>query len=242
MKPLLILVGLTGTGKTTTVNALRDAGLSFMLLPNRRAVTDQQIIAHIQQADGQPIAPVTDRTERFAYTRRYRELYAGGMAYALEQLIMNNELLIVNEGQFLIFDGLRGANEVRYAAEYLPHTWFLFLDASDFVRVQRLLARNDAFDQATNVGETAVSLDPSLTNSLTPAECELLLADVQANQLSIADIHIKLTIVQRERQNYDSDATIAALRKYAPDQLIYADTTALTPAQIAEKTIRALTL
>jgi hypothetical protein len=242
MKPLLILVGLTGTGKTTTVKALRDAGLSFTLLPNRRAVTDQEIIAHVQQRDGQPIAPVTDRTERFAYTRCYRELYAGGMAYALEQLIMNNELLIVNEGSFLIFDGLRGENEVRYAVQHLPQAYFLFLDAPDFVRVQRLLTRNDAFDRVEGGGKTAVSLNPSLTNILTPAEQQLLLDGVQANQLSIVDIHAKLTIVQSERQNYDPDATIAALREHARDRLIYADTTALTPAQIAEKTLRALTL
>jgi len=242
MKPLLILVGLTGTGKTTTVNALRDAGLSFALLPNRRAVTDQQIIAHVQKMDGQPITPVTDRTERFAYTRRYRDLHAGGMAYAVEQLIVNNELLIANEGASLIFDGLRGENEVAYAVQQLPQAYFLFLDAPDFVRVERLLARNDAFDRVENGGKTAVSLDPTLTSILTQAEQQLLLDGININQLSIADVNAKLAIVHSERQQYDPDATIAALRKYAPDRLIYADTTTLTPPQIAEKTLRTLTL
>ena len=97
---LLILVGLTGTGKTTAVNALRGQGCRFLLLPNRRDLTDRLIIAHLQQRDGVPVAPVPDRTQRFAYTRRYRELYPGGMAYAVgEWLMVNGQLSMVNETQ-----------------------------------------------------------------------------------------------------------------------------------------------
>ncbi|MFO7680283.1 MAG: hypothetical protein R6X34_09555 [Chloroflexota bacterium] len=89
--PLLVLVGLTGTGKSTTVNALRNQGFPFRLLPNRRELTDQLIIPHMQELAGEPITPVPDRTERFTYTRRYRELFPGGMAQALEQLTIDNE-------------------------------------------------------------------------------------------------------------------------------------------------------
>ena len=84
---LLILVGLTGTGKTTTVNALRGVGLNFSLLPNRREITDEFIIGYLQKLDGEPVAPVTDRTERFVYTRRFREMFAGGMAEALQGMV-----------------------------------------------------------------------------------------------------------------------------------------------------------
>ena len=87
---LLILVGLTGTGKTTTVNALREAGLEFSLLPNRREITDEYIIAYLQKLNGDPVEVVTDRMARFAYTRRFREIFAGGMAEALREWLMVN--------------------------------------------------------------------------------------------------------------------------------------------------------
>ncbi len=88
---LLILVGLTGTGKTTTVNALREVGLDFHLLPNRRAMTDEFIIGYLQKLDGDSVEVVRDRTERFAYTRRYREMFPGGMAWALREWLMVND-------------------------------------------------------------------------------------------------------------------------------------------------------
>ena len=49
--PVIILVGLTGVGKTTVITLLQDS-LDFILLPNRRDVTDEIIIASLQQAAG----------------------------------------------------------------------------------------------------------------------------------------------------------------------------------------------
>ena len=248
---LLILIGLTGTGKTTTVDALRDAGLDFSLLPNRRELTDQYIIQYLQEQEDVPLKPVTDRTERFTYTRRYREIHPGGMAEALERWSMANpstssgqvgQLSIVND-ELRIFDGLRGENEVTYAAQNLTDVWFLFLDAPAFVRVERLLGRNDAFDQVEVVGgdgETAVSLDPSLTSWLTPQQLAQLEDDIRKSALTIEDVVAKLTIVQKERQNYNSDATLAALRQHAPNHLIYADTVAYSPEEIAQQVLNAL--
>ena len=83
---LLILVGVTGVGKSTTAEALNQTDYTFELLPNRRALTDQLIIATLQQQDGQPIKTVRDRALRFDFTRRYREQFPGGMAHALAQL------------------------------------------------------------------------------------------------------------------------------------------------------------
>src|SRR5689334_17612455 len=84
--PLVILVGVTGVGKSTLVNEMAQHGSPYLLLPDRRELTDELIIAAMQVADGVPVTPVTDRGQRFVYTRRYRELYEGGMAHALTQL------------------------------------------------------------------------------------------------------------------------------------------------------------
>ena len=48
-----------------------------------------------------------------------------------------------------IFDGLRGADEVAFALKALPLARFAVLNAPDVVRVERLLQRQDAFDQVS---------------------------------------------------------------------------------------------
>ncbi|MEZ4612913.1 MAG: hypothetical protein R2838_22165 [Caldilineaceae bacterium] len=140
--PLVILVGVTGVGKSTTIAALAVHAPDLHVLPDRRTLTDALIIAHVQQADGAPPAPVTDRAARFAYTRRYRTHFPGGMAHAVAQLRVAPHVT----GP-LLFDGLRGADEVHEAVTRFPHAVFVVLDAPDAVRVQRLLGRGDAFDQ-----------------------------------------------------------------------------------------------
>src|SRR5215203_3654041 len=105
--PLVVLVGVTGVGKSTLLDQLVQHEASYLLLPDRRDLTDQLIISAMQVADGLPIVPVTDRGQRFAYTRRYREQFEGGMAHALTQLWVNDDAPTL-----LLFDGLRGANEV----------------------------------------------------------------------------------------------------------------------------------
>lgn len=197
-RPLLILVGLTGVGKTTTVNALKAAGMDFVLLPNRRTITDIRLIPAMQRINAEPVEPVHDRARRFAYTRQYRQDFPGGMAHALTQMGVKSEML--SETAVLLFDGLRGANEVAFAAQNLLQARFLFLDAPDSVRLQRLSQRNDAFDR------------------------------VGANDSGLATA---VAIINGERQNYDPQATLIALQKHAPTRLIYADTTSLTPDEIA---------
>ena len=240
---MLILVGLTGTGKTTTVNALRGVGLNFSLLPNRREITDEFIIGYLQKLDGDSVAPVIDRTERFAYTRRFREMFAGGMAHALhEWLMVNGERLMVNESpisnlQSLIFDGLRGENEIVHAVRLFPKARFLFLHAPDFVRVQRLVQRQDAFDAVAVDGDevdTAV-LRKLATGILTNQELDQLLSQVSKGEIDAQELQAKLTIVRSERQNYDPDATLTALQNLAPDRLILGDTVVFSAEEIAEK-------
>lgn len=200
-RPLLILVGLTGVGKTTTVNAMKTAGMDFTLLPNRRAITDALLIPAMQRINNELVETIQDRTRRFAYTRQYRKHFSGGMAHALSQIVVKEDA--VAETAVFLFDGLRGANEVTFAAQNLPQAQFLFLDAPESVRLQRLSQRNDLFDHV-HVG-----------------------ANGSSNETAVAIIH-------GERQNYDPQATLAALQKYASQRLIYADTTRQTPVEIAQ--------
>ncbi len=164
--PLVILVGVTGVGKSTTLQTLHDQGLPFQLLPDRRDLTDQLIITYLQRQAGETPHPLTDRTERFALTRRYREQFPGGMSHALSQILVSashepdlrtppatdtdraaQKSRPVSAWWF--FDGLRGAEEIQAAVELLPIARFILLDAPDAVRVERLLGRGDRFDRVT---------------------------------------------------------------------------------------------
>ena len=52
--PVLILVGVTGVGKTATVRALRSRWDDISLLPNRRKIADLLVIPTVQGWDGPP--------------------------------------------------------------------------------------------------------------------------------------------------------------------------------------------
>lgn len=220
---LLILVGVTGVGKTTTVNALARAGLSFALLPNRRTLTDEFIISALQKQDGDEVAPVKDRALRFEYTRRYREQFPGGMAHTIAQLSIDPE---AQPADWLIFDGLRGQNEVQHAADLLPNAHFLILDAPDIVRVQRLLSRKDAFDQiATGQGGADLT---EFTNLFGADGVRQLEALVASGQVELELLRSKIAIVQKERESYDPFMTKMALMHDARDRTIYVDTAELS--------------
>lgn len=238
-QPLLILVGLTGVGKTTTVTALEAVGLSFATLPNRRLITDQLIIAWLQARDGQPASMVTDRTERFAYTRRYRELFPGGMAHALSQLWLKPEAI---PSAHLLFDGLRGANEVRHAAELLPQATFIVLNAPNDVRVKRLLGRDDAFDQVETAAPQSRSMISSLAelgletgSILTPTQENGLVQLVNRGEIESADLQAKLKIIITESNNYDPVAALSTLQSVAPERTIVTDTAQFPPEVVAHQ-------
>lgn len=229
--PLLIIVGVTGVGKSTTLEHLTQLGLTYTLLPDRRVLTDRLIIGAMQVADGQHPGPLQDRALRFAYTRRYRELHPGGMAHALSQLLVDQE----NAGSLLLFDGLRGDNEVEYAALALPRACFVMLDAPDVVRVQRLLGRRDAFDQigrqsaqpsAHRAGLSFAALGvPEAGGLFSAAEEQALLALVSRGEVTAEELIAKMQIVVEERRNYDPAATRAALLRYAAGRALIVDTT-----------------
>ncbi len=247
---LLILVGVTGVGKSRTVEELTTAGLNFTILPNRRILTDHLIIGDVQRMDadvlpGEEPPIIRDRKQRFAYTRRYRERYPGGMAHALSKLWIAEEL----EHEQLLFDGLRGVNEVESAARHLPHARFIALCAPDGVRIERLLGRNDAFDmiESTRNGGSTKNVDqvrlverfPDAANiHITPEhEKKLLSLLSQQNEtgqgVTEEEMAAKLAIVSEERRNYDPDATLASLQSIAPERLCIVDTVANAPEQCA---------
>lgn len=244
--PLLILVGVTGVGKSTLLAELAQQAPPHRVLPDRRDLTDQLIIPLMQAAAGLPPDPVTDRGQRFALTRRYREQYTGGMAHALTYLWAAP----VTDAAFWLFDGLRGENEVTHAAAALPRACFVMLDAPDRMRVQRLLGRGDAFDRiaaaaqsATPPPDTAAIRSfndlgiPDAAAVFGPADEQAMLGWLADGSVSPADLRAKLQIVVEERRSYDPAATYAALRAHAPARTLYLDTVAHAPAAIAAQVL-----
>ncbi|MEM7534065.1 MAG: AAA family ATPase [Chloroflexota bacterium] len=232
--PVYIIVGVTGVGKSTTIEALQALGVEVTLLPNRRALTDHLIISYLQQQDGDPIKPVKDRIQRFDYTRRYRERFAGGMAHALAQL----KLKIGKQHGMIFFDGLRGENEVTCALEELPNAQFIVLAAPDVVRTQRLLGRADSFDQVSASERTTQShsLDiEGIEDLFSQQEIDQLLALVDGETVTIDDLRAKLQIVMTERRNYDPTATASVLMTRVPERTLIVDTTMNTPEEAAQQ-------
>lgn len=265
--PLLIFVGLTGVGKSTTVQALQNQGLPFTLLPDRRLLTDELLIGYLQRQDGEAPHPVTDRATRFALTRRYRELFPGGMGHALSQLLVKRSgfqqtteecnhapTRTIPSSHGWLFDGLRGANEVRSACQALPLARFVVLAAPDRFRVQRLLGRSDRFDQiavASHHDETRDNTnEKKCFAKLGVPEADILFTAEEAVQLlalcepplgngsvSVDDLRAKLKIVVAERNNYDPAATVATLQAEAPKRTLVIDTTQVRAVQAAQQIV-----
>lgn len=224
---LTVLVGVTGVGKSTALGALHAARPGLRVLPDRREVTDAVMIL--------PLAgrPVTDREERFALTARYREAHPGGMAQALGSLLADTGVW----GPSPVFDGLRGLDEVRYAAEAFPAWRFVALGAPDAVRVRRLLGRADRFDQV-RAGEGGDDLRAALAGLrgveavFATAELDALAALEQEGHAA-PDILAKTKIVVSERRNYDPAAAEGFLRTLPPTRALVLDTVALNPEAVA---------
>ncbi|WP_407539913.1 AAA family ATPase [Deinococcus radiomollis] len=231
-QPLLVLVGVTGVGKSTALSALG----SLTLLPDRREVTDAVMI--LPQAGG----PVSDREERFALTARYRELHHGGMAQALGSLYADPS----RWSGGLVFDGLRGQEEVEYAARQFPHWRFVSLHAPDVVRVRRLLGRADSFDrvgtqssqsfQPPDLGAALATLGGA-AEVFTQAELAEIAA-LEAQGFVTTDILAKARIVVSERCNYDPQAARRVLNALPAGRCLDLDTSLLSPEEVA-RAIRA---
>ncbi|WP_448192354.1 hypothetical protein [Azospirillum sp. sgz301742] len=230
---LLVLVGVTGAGKSTAIAAMDERKVAYSLLPDRRVVTDRVIIPLYESE------PVFDRVRRFAITQRFTQDCEGGMAAVLAGLAADPS----TRGLPLVFDGLRGEAEVAHAAAVLPRARFLVLTAPDSVRLMRLLKRGDAFDRAAPSGETAGGpvLDlPGAEGILSPADIERLRAEVAAGTLEADEVRAKFKIIAAERRNYDPDRTVAALLAAAPERTAVVDTTVSGPTEVGAVLARLL--
>ncbi len=225
--PLTVLVGVTGVGKSTALAALTGADAGMRVLPDRREVTDAVMI--LPATGG---VPVRDREARFRLTAAYRQSHPGGMAQALGSLIAD----VNHWGEAPVFDGLRGLEEVGYAAQAFPAWRFVALGAPDVVRVRRLLGRADTFDQVGAGGGGALREELAALTGVdavfSPAELDDLAALAQAG-FAPADVLAKVKIVVSERRNYDPAAAEAFLRTLPPARALVLDTVALDPAGVA---------
>lgn len=229
--PVVVMVGLTGVGKTTTLDQLAHHDVSFTLLPNRRTITDQVIIATLQREAGQQSQPVTDRIARFDYTARYRARYPGGMAYAVSRLALDPAALAMP----LIFDGLRGLAEVQQAVVYFPKARFILLDAPDIVRLRRLLKRADLFDRAASPNQAdpvaGLAAITHIETVFNPAELNQIARLAQTDEALEEEIIQKAAIIVAERLNYDSQAAASFLSDTLPPERLVVIDTAAQPAQ-----------
>lgn len=203
---LLILVGLTGVGKSTLVEAL-----DLPRLPDRRELVDLYVLPRYGAK------PPIPREERFRLTRRFREEFPGGVAEVLARGYAEPHPL-------LLFDGLRGEAEVAYALEHLPKALFVVLHAREATRLKRLLSRRDAFDRVELRPEERAELKALAEGVLSPEELEEALA-----LAPLEEVLAKLKIVAEEKRNYDPLGPLRLLEGHP--QALVLDTERLSPEE-----------
>ena len=222
--PMLVLVGVTGVGKSATLRALQQLGLGFQALPDRREITDAVVFGGER---------ITDRAKRFERTAAFRRVNPGGMAQALEGIS-------VAVPPPMLFDGLRGLAEVTHAARAFPLARFVALDAPDSVRVSRLLGRGDAFDAVDATGGSDASTLELLhaIDGVGAVFSSAQLGRLAALPHAPSEIAAKVSIVVTERQHYDPLSSNAFLKALPGERALYADT-ALEPAAAVASRIAA---
>lgn len=235
--PVVVLVGLTATGKSTILSALAELHISFTGLPNRRVLTDQVIVSPLQAYDGDPVRPV-GRFERYPYLRRFLRTYPGGMGEILAHMAVPAAIKPP-----VLFESLRGANEVRAAARGLPAARFLVLQAPVEVRLHRLLRRGDPHDRQAGAGVevhrggaacTLAALGVPEARALIDEHLEHdLCRAVDRGELKADQLRDALRLVLEEHLLFDQEALMVTLEAVAGDRMKVLDTATLSPAQAA---------
>lgn len=233
-RSVLVLVGLTGVGKTTTAQLLAATVPLAAVLPDRRALTDQLILPAMTGSS----APVTDRLERFRLTAAFRERYPGGMGDLLCRLRLPAGL---PHGPIL-FDGLRGEAETTAAAA-LPRARFLVLDCPPAGRLRRLCGRDDPFDRAGAATDAVPSSGTDAIRRVLSAEgfdalveadgLEHLVRTLAGRGIAPDVVARGAAIIVEESRHYDPALARAALLRLAPRRTLVLDTEALQPQAIA---------
>lgn len=155
--PVTMLVGLTGTGKSTSLkalDALRQSGAVTYAddIPSRRELADWVLIPTAQVVGGEKVEPIIERTERFRLTRRFaEEVDAGGSAAVYSWLYYQGQGPLLSEA-------LRGPREIAYALTHYPNWRMVELWVDPVIRLQRLSQRRDELDQVA-VGTAPIDLE-----------------------------------------------------------------------------------
>lgn len=220
-KPVVMLVALTGTGKSTTLDhlsALREAGeLSYRTdIPTRRELADRIVIPAAQCLLGEPVMPVSDRAERFRLTAAFAAHITGGFAAAYAWLGDTSD-----SSTPYLSDGIRGHGEIAHVLAHYPQWRIVELHIDTVTRLERLSHREDKFDNisgAPDVDFLPVDLHPHIIEGL------------QNGRITPA----ALRIVQAEASNYGTDPYPEEAANY---QCIRTD--GLSPKQVTQ-TVRRL--
>jgi hypothetical protein len=242
--PIVVVVGVTGVGKSTTIEHLTRR-LPFFVLPDRRELADRVVIPAVQDELGLPRASVRDRVERFRMTARYRERNPGGMAHALTRLRVDPAAL----GGHLIFDGLRGVDEIQWAIAHLPRSRFLGLRAPESVRLLRLLGRHEKFDFAEVRTSELANAEPDVESLLRTVdgleavvsrqELATVLSSSALQGVPLDEIASKAAILVEESRNYDPAATLRMLEaELGPWRHLIVNTAAHAPDEVADQVAR----
>lgn len=241
--PLLVVVGVTGVGKSTTLERLAHR-LRCVVLPERREIADRVVFPLVQDELGEPRHQVRDRLERFRLTARYRERHRGGMAHALSRLRVDPAAL----DALLVFDGLRGADELGWAIEHLPRARFLALDAPEWVRLVRLLDRAEGFDHTDLAGalpghagrgvESLVAAVPGLDAVVPGEDLDRLLRSPALARVAFDEIASKAAILVAEARSYDPRAAGRLLEsRLGPERRLLVDTSTTAPDEVVERVV-----
>ena len=243
-QPIVVVVGVTGVGKSTTLEHL-GRRLACFVLPDRRDLADQVVIPAAQDDLGLTRAPVRDRLERFRLTAHYRELNPGGLAHALSRWRVDPAA----PAGHLIFDGLRGTDEIRWAIAHFPRSRFLGLRAPEALRLVRLLGRHQNFDFTEVPGAALASNDrdvesllaavPGLDSVVPRSELQTLLASSALEGVALDEIARKAAILVEEARNYDPSATLRTLEaELGPWRHLIVNTATMAPEEVADEVAR----
>ena len=235
--PLVVLVGVTATGKSTVLRTLTGLDLAYTLLPDRRTLTNLVMIAPLRQGTQDQNRPL-GRVDRYPYLRRFLQEHPGAMGDILASMSVAPSMPVP-----LLFESLRGVNEVQAAATALPSARFIMLHAPDAVRIQRLLNRADPHDAVENSSPAPLPEGaplsfaalgvPGATNLVTLAQERELCAHVSSGSIAATTLVTTLRIILEERTLFNPDLTLAALRSLASDRLLVIDTASIMPDQVA---------
>ncbi len=221
-----MIVGLTGTGKTTTLNelhSLRESGAITYRddIPTRRELADLVIIPTAQVIGDEPVQMVKDREIRFQLTRRFAQNFDSGGSAAAYGWLYYRQVRMVS----LLSDGLRGPGEIAYALQHYPNWRVVELWVDPVLRLQRLSQRGDVFDQVAKADAVG---DLSFLPTERHAEVQHLL---QTGQISPKAI----VTARAEAQNYGGEPYDASNRTDRYRCLVIDDLAPITvAAQVAD--------